>query len=203
MDGQTIRHDCEICQGSGKIRLPIYRRAVAVAFDGAPMLEESSRSYACPECGGDGVPHDRIAIVTRHHDVVAHDEGGEDYIRHMTMAAAHRLIDQLLRGGFIRFEKGPHDPLLMTYPVRATVGVVSLGHVASMERRIAHHQEAVAREVVAEAAKQINSWGAYYGDTTVHKAQAVDSLHSALAAVLTKHPVLRAATTPPVQEAKR
>ncbi len=179
--------DCEICRGEGKIRLPIYRRSVAFVLGETPTLEHSHRTYPCPECG-ESIHQDHIAVVSRHLTVAAHD-GGPDYDRHMREAAAHRLVSELLRGGFIRFERGKTDDREMTYPVRATLGVVAIHHVATLERRITQHQAAVAREVAAEAAHLINRWGSYYGDTTLHKAQAIDSLGAALTAVLARHPV--------------
>ena len=77
----------------------------------------------------------------------------------------------------------------------ATVGVVSLTRVASLERRVAERQEELAREVISEAAEQIRNWrSAYTGDEgTIQKGQAVDFVNAALPAILTRRSSMKAA----------
>lgn len=103
-------------------------------------------------------------------------------------AATQALVDKLLDEDLIQFELGPEDALNLTVAVRATIGVVSPRHVASLEERIAERQEAVAREVAEQGARNIRAWGrAYSGDEgNISKGQAVSSLWEALRAVLAR-----------------
>lgn len=187
-----MKADCVICRGSGVIRLAIYRRTRIGDFntesiaDAEPIAEESSRSYPCPECS-DRLPQERLAVV-QYHSLLDSEINDPEYVRHAKHVAAHELVAGLLKNGFIRFERGPNDARDLQFPMMATIGVVSLKTVATLEQRIAERQDELAREVVSEAAKQIRIWrSAYTGDDgTIHKGQAVDSIQAALTRVLAK-----------------
>lgn len=176
---------CEICRGSGLVRLPIYRTASVTAFDNsAQIIEESARNYPCPECA-DLVPQERLALV-QYHSLVDARCTDQEYIEAANNDAAHMLVGALLKGGFIRFEHGKKDARRLTFPVQATIGVVSTKHVATMEERIAERQDTFACEVIAEAALRINEWGSSAGTGAIYKTQAIDELSLALRRLLSK-----------------
>lgn len=176
---------CEICRGSGLVRLPIYRTAAVTAFDNsAQIIEESARNYPCPECA-DLVPQERLALV-QYHSLVDARCTDKEYIDAANEDAAHRLVGALLKGGFIRFEHGKKDARGLTFPIQATVGVVSTKHVATMEERIAERQDEFAREVINEAGRGIESWGTSAGEGAIYKSQAIDELNLALRRLLSK-----------------
>lgn len=181
------RRECEICRGEGSIRLPIYRRMSLVAdVPSISSAEETSRRYPCPECS-ETVPQDRIAVMSKHH-LVQSGVDDPDFMGHVRRHSAHELIDGLLHRKLISFERGRDDPYEMTFPIIATVGVVSPNVVATLEQRVAERQDEVAREVAAAAAAGIRIWGSHYtGDEgSIHKAQAVDAVNEALKRVLEK-----------------
>lgn len=189
-----MKRDCEICRGSGRVRLPIYRRATMTAFGAGPIAAaEISRDYPCPECS-DTVALDQLAVLQQHAFMDARiNEPG--YIDAAKRQAAHGLVAGLIERGFIRFERGPDDLAQMLFPVYATIGAVSPTHVATLEQRMAEHQEELAREVMAEAARGIRVWGsAYHGDEgSIEKEQAVDAVNDALRLVLQRRAAVRTA----------
>lgn len=186
-----IKHDCEICRGSGVIRPPIYRRAQAAVDFNVDAITESSRIYPCPECA-DTTPQERVAIV-QYHTLVDSMVGDPAYVEAAKSNAAHQLIAGLLKGNFIRFKRGPNDAREFNFPVQATIGVVSQKNVADLEARVAEHQEQLAREVMAEAERAIDHWGSYYNHQSIRKDDATRSIREALAAVLAKRASWKAA----------
>lgn len=189
----TATCDCEICQGRGTIELPIRRRLSAVPYrpDAVMAIEASSKSFPCPECAP-SAPADRLAIV-RYHAVVNMQIRDPAFLDDVKASAAHSLVEGLLRGGYVTFKRGPECADGFTYEMVASIGVVAPAHVATFEQRVAEHQEALAREVMAEAVAQIQNWGSHYGHRTISKEQAYDSVASALKAVLAKRAKVRAA----------
>lgn len=179
-----MANDCEICRGSKVVRLPIYRSvSVSPTFD-APAMEETSRDYPCPECGG-AVKQDRVAVLDAH-TMVCSEISDTNFADHARRAAAHRLVDHLLEGGFIEFERGPIRDRDMAFPMVATLGVVSKGQVATLEQRIAERQDQVARAVAQKARSQIENWGSHHGNTSISKREAHDQIDSALNHVLSE-----------------
>lgn len=180
-----VSYDCEICQGRGTIRLPVYRRVVA-AFDlsTCPAVDESSRQYPCPECS-EAVPFARIGVVGAIKEV---DERITDpaYLDHVRHAAAHCLMDEIIKGGYLKVETAPPDTRDMRRAFRVSLGVVSQKQVASLEERIAKRQIEVAHEVVAEAEYQINNWGSYYGHSDILKRDATRMVRESIQAVVAK-----------------
>lgn len=190
-----MKADCEICRGSGVVRLPIYPRVRVGAFSAERVakIEETSRSFACPECAN-SVPQERVAVIKCHSLVDSRiDDPG--YIEAAKREAAFQLSAEILKAGFIEFERGPDDTRHLAFPVRATVGIVSRTDVATLEQRVSEHQERLAQEVIAEAAKQIRVWRSAYGgdELTIQKGQAVDSLNAALTRILAARSSMRAA----------
>lgn len=174
---------CDVCCGRGQIRVPLYHQLSVAAFDPRDDLRESSREYPCPECS-DVVPVERLVIVKTErfaNSIPEQDPRYVDAVKHQMM---HMLVDDMIRQDLVKFERGPTDTVQMRFAVQMTVGVVAPRAVTTLAERIEQHQEALAREVMAEAKRQINNWGSYYGQTSLTKAQAGDSVNSALTAVL-------------------
>ncbi len=156
-----MKRDCEICRGAGLIRLPLYRHAaVNYGQDGPVSIEESSRTYPCPECANT-IPQERLAVL-QSHTLVDSRINDPRFAQHVKSGAAHMLVDELLKNGFITFARGPDDNGQMAYPMVATIGVVSPKHVANLEDRIAERQAIIATELADEAVKQISNWGSFY-----------------------------------------
>ena len=179
----TTPRDCDICGGRQVVTLAIQRRAAVVSgFNGTepPKPELLSRSYPCPNCV-DLIPVERIATVS-FHAVMDSRITDPDYERHAKASAAHSLIDGIVKNNLIQYRKG--SPQGLRIPMIATVMVAAPHHVATMEQRIAEHQEIVAREVIEEAAKHIMNWGSYYGEQQISKGEAITGMHDALRTVI-------------------
>jgi len=176
------QHDCDICSGAGKIRLPVYGRVPAVYSDSGEITAkpaETSRTFACPQCGPK-VEHERIALVYARATCAAEFVNEPGYDEHVKRDAAHRLADELLKGGFITYARSSVDELRRTFKITSKLGVVSPSAVATMETRIAERQGDVAAKVVDEAVRLIDTWGSYYGRETVTKSEAARFVREAL-----------------------
>lgn len=188
------KHDCEVCCGRGKIRVPVYGRVMAFDPLAAETMTESSREYPCPECS-EVVPVERLAVTAERRFIFSEPENDPQFMEAMKRQMAHALIDGLLEKDLVKFERGPTDTTQMRFEMRMTTAVVSPHQVATLQERVAEHQEALAREVMAEASRQISNWESHYTGTEGHiqKAQAVDSVREALRTVLSARAKWRAA----------
>jgi hypothetical protein len=179
--------ECPVCQGRKRIKLPLYQPVSASFSDDADWTaREASREYACPECSG--VPESRVNILGCVASIFCPDPVNfPDQIKAMRHHMAREMAEKLVKDGFIRIEVGPVGDDFRS-EVTATLGAVSERAVASMEQRIAEHQDVVAREVANAAAAGIRVWGSYYTDDdgSIPKSQAVDAVREALKAVLEK-----------------
>lgn len=175
---------CEICRGLQIIRLPVHRNLhVFSDFTGNELSASTptSRTFPCPECS-ETVAHDRIAIV-QHHSIVDTRYGSDPrFIEYVREEAATTLAHSILASNFIQFERGPDDILQMTFPTRATVGVVSPRHVATIEGRIIERQMEIAQEVVRATIAGITNWNSQYSgpEGSISKDQATRQVREAL-----------------------
>ncbi len=180
------KYDCEICNGRGTIRLPIYRRVSALAFSTEAIQDigESSREYPCPECS-EAVPFARVGVVG---SITAMDTRIDDpkYIDHVKNEAAHALVEEIIKGGYIKIERGPEDTQELRREFRVTLGVVSQRQVATLEERVASRQIEIAQQVASEAEAQINNWGSYYGHPDILKQDATRMVRESIKTVLAK-----------------
>lgn len=185
------KYNCEICRGSGTIRLPLYRSLARFNPEAvSATIEESSRQYPCPECS-EQVQFARVGIVGAIHEIDTRIEDPE-YIEHVKHTAAHSLIEEIIKGGYVKIESGTPDTRKLNREFRVTLGVVSQKRVATLEERIAQRQIEIAQEVAVEAQFQINNWGSYYGHADILKRDATRMVAEAIKTVLAK----RAAWTP-------
>ena len=155
-----MKVDCEICGGSGKIRLPVKPRVgMTLSPEDASL---SIREYACPECGYK-VPQEKILIVQAQGMIEAKyvKRDGQKFMDYVKQNLAHQIGAFLFKENQIRFEKleTQDDYGRERYPLRATLGVVSPRVVATFEDRVKEKQLAVANAVMEEAAKRIRGWG--------------------------------------------
>ena len=179
-----VRYDCEICCGRGTIRLPLYKRASAVAVNASVAMEESSREYPCPECS-ETVPFARIGVLGA---MQAMDTRIDDpkYIEHVKRAAAHSLIEEAIKGGYVKIESGPPDSRQLRQEFRVSLGVVSQKQIATLEERVAARQIDIAQEVAAEAVAQIDNCGSYYGHVDILKRDAARMVRDSIKTILAK-----------------
>lgn len=187
------KSDCDVCGGRGKIRVPVYPRHTVAEFNPRDDFAstQSSREYPCPECS-EIVPVEHVGAASEEVFVASYvNEPG--FMEHVKNSLGHQIVDFLLRHNYVEFERSPTDERQMRFQMRATVGVVSKKRLATIQERVEQHQEALAREVMAEAKRQIDNWGSTYGHTSLHKSQARDSVDGALAAVLKARSNWRAA----------
>jgi hypothetical protein len=180
------KYDCEICRGRGTIRLPIYRRVAAFVVDAATasVMEESAREYPCPGCS-ESIPFARVGIVGA---LKVMDTRIDDpkYIEHVKHACAHSLIEEIIKGGYVKIERAPPDTQQMRQELRVTLGVVSQKQVATLEERVASRQIEIAQEVANEAEAGINNYGSYYGHADILKRDATREVREAIKTVLAK-----------------
>lgn len=176
------KHDCDVCQGRGLVRLPIYRPLKVTAIDIAPEPVESSRQYPCPECG-DAVSIGHVGAL-REESFVASYINEPGFIEHVKEGLAHLLAGQLLKDGYIKFRRGPTDSQEMRFQMVATVGVVHPSKLDTLEQRIAERQDVVAREVANEAVRQIDNFGSYYGHADILKQTARHLIEESLQTIL-------------------
>lgn len=177
-----MKHNCDICGGAEKVRLPIRFRAMAFTADLAPTMTESSREYPCPACA-DTTRLERVQAA-REETLVASYIKDPGFVDHVRRGLAHQLASHLLERDYIKFERGPEDEQNMRFRMRATVGVVRPGQLDNLDERISERQTEVAQEVIAEAERHINNWGSYYGQQSISKDQATREVREALGTVL-------------------
>jgi hypothetical protein len=151
----------------------------------SPSSVETARAFPCPECAPK-VDHERIALVYSEVQASAQYSAEPEYQAAILRDAAHAIVDELLRGGYIKQVVGDLDNMSMSNPIRCTLGVVSPSVVATMEARIAERQGEVADRVAEEAKRLIGVWGSHYGHTTLTKDQACRSVSEALDAIKLK-----------------
>jgi hypothetical protein len=178
------KYDCDICQGHGTIRLPLYRRVMAFTAEPDVTMQESSRSYPCPECS-DKVPFAQVGVVTSTVTIETRISDPK-YLEHVKHSAAMGLMDEIIRAGYVQIEVGPDDTREFRREYRVTLGVVSPKQVATLEERVAGRQTEVAHAVVKEAEHQINNWGSFYGHADILKRDATRMVREAIQAVLAK-----------------
>lgn len=182
-----INPDCKICRGIGRVWLPVYHsvEVISAPFVMPDRVEEAYREYACPECG-EQISFERVAVVQMHSYISSEikEPGFKEYAeRSIRAQLTHKLADSK----FIALEQGDIDNIHFRFALRATIGVVSPEHVATLEDRVASRQMEVAKEVVAEAHKEISNWGSFYGHSDILKRDAGYCLDQAFKSITDKH----------------
>lgn len=178
-----MQSDCEICGGSGIIRLPV-RGKLFASVDNVPKTLPI-REYSCPECGYK-IPQDRIMVVEAQ-EIILDEEAVKfpDYLAHVKGSITHRMAEHLFKENQISFRDVPiskdeYPRYLKSRCIRGTLGVISPRMVATFEERVRERQALVANAVVAEAVEQIRNWGASYRWSEIEKHIAIRFLFEAL-----------------------
>lgn len=152
-------------------------------------MQESSKSYPCPECAPTA-PVDRIDIVD-FHARVSHREliNSPKFVQHMHRRIADDAACMMLEKGFFRFVTRKADPTAnYAGTITGTIGVISPTHVATIEQRQREHQEKIANEITTEAIAQIGNWGSHFGHSEILKRDARTLINDALRTVLARYP---------------
>lgn len=169
MEKNLPRHDCEVCQGRGTVRHAIYRRE-PIAFwksDASPVVSAAPalyRDYPCPECSI-AAPESRVAFVEYHSRANADIRIADDpnYLRALSRNAGLRLADKLMQDGLITVERGPMDRHQLSFPITASIAVVSPAHREMMEQRITKGMEGYERDF-------LEAMRGYFGTFSVNNA---------------------------------
>ena len=156
------RHDCDICGGRGKIRLPVmHKTSMRPAANAKIELAESSREYACPECS-EIADDNRVMVMGAQEEYSAHLAKEPQFMERIHGYLARPIAEMLIRDGFVRFVDMPIDETRMTKATRAYVGVVAVGAAKRIEDRINERQWEMAEKVLHEAADAVRNWGSHY-----------------------------------------
>lgn len=183
---------CVVCQGSKRIRLPLYLQLSAVGFmdaDTIPECHESSREYACPECSKEEVvPYRRVGAVKARQmmdDLRMTPEHKSHWREATVRTLSLSLVDHLLKAGYIKAEDIPADAY---HPgaVEVTLRAVAPADVASFDQRVVERQMEVAAEVAEEAKRLIDNWGSYYQHRGISKDNAHREIDAAVRNVRAK-----------------
>lgn len=175
---------CDICQGRGTIRLPVYKpRAAPAAQASMGKFADYFRDFACPECS----PTADDSRVTLIHARTTSDPSdaataGADLAKCITASLAHAIARALVRRGFINITSREIRGDRVT-EWTASLGVVGKGAADRIEKRIKKNQEALAKKVADEAFQRIANWSPDRV-TAIFKEQAAYAVSQALAVVL-------------------
>lgn len=176
---------CEICQGSKRVRLPVYHRTGVREHHSdvhAIHMRDSFRDYPCPECQA-RVPESAVTILQRR-DVVRIPMGDqEDCRRHVERNIAQAFVQAILEAGHMQFtwddrEKDLDGRLV----VWSRIGVVSRQAVATIEDRVKSYRQIFAETLVKKATRKILHWGSHYTGATgpIEKGMAARFVEDAL-----------------------
>lgn len=178
---------CPVCRGSKTIRLSLHRELSLATFrpEATESVEAAYRDYPCPECNDRPVAVENIVIARRSSKIYLpalkeHPEAE----RMWRSSAAYELIDELLRQNLIVFRDQPEDKSCLTKETIATIACISRDFVETLETKIQHHQEKVARAVVIAIEREVQNWGSFYGSVGISKQKVYDICENAMASVL-------------------
>jgi hypothetical protein len=179
-----MKTDCEICGGSGKIRLPV-RQKMQPQID-VSQASSPIREYSCPECSYK-IPQERILIAQC--EEILPDETlikDSDYLDHSKRHMIHKIGDFLFRENHIKFTKILEPSMYgrSQYRLRAIVGIISQRFIAKFEDRVKEHQWVIARQVADDAIVRIRNWMSYYNYPDITKDEAIKSILDALREVV-------------------
>jgi len=173
--------DCEICGGSGVIRLPVMQRLPPIPCGDDKMpLSLPIREYSCPECGVN-IPQEKV-LIFQAEDFVSTNIKDPGYINSIKNHLAMKVGDALYRQGLMTFKALPEDYMQMSYPLRGKVGIISPRAVATFEERVRERQMDIVAVVVNDATDSIRNWNKIYQgeDGSIPKNIAVRLLYEVL-----------------------
>lgn len=162
-------------------------------FESDPVLPDASfREFPCPACAK-WAEVDRVKVMQAHCLLPDVLKNVPEAVASARRQAAHRLVDELTKdGNFLRLTERdmPANYRSGSYPesvcYQVTIGVVSKDVVASLDERVARHQEALAKEVIEEGMAQIQNWGSQFNYQHIDKSRAYEFIRGALTTVLNR-----------------
>lgn len=166
-----MSQQCLVCRGEKKILVPLYR-PVSVSFeDTAEKIEESYRSYPCPECAPLAAV-DKVRVLNCHFQADTRYEGDQGYREHIIGHGVNLLAHEIEKAGLVRIQHTPANSRELKRGYRLSVGVVSPNIVADLDAQRQSAEDAFAELVVQIAAYQIDNWGSHYGHSDILKRDA-------------------------------
>lgn len=172
--------DCLICEGSKYVRLPVRHRASArFVAEEMMTMQESYRTYPCPECNAKTAAEEKVAILyaelTRR-SFNADDPNLRDAV---AKSLANDLARRFLMDGYIDIRKEPRGPDEVSFTAR--LGVVSPKTCTRIERRAIDKMKEFLSGVANIAAESIAVWGSHYtgNEGMISKGQAIDYMRAA------------------------
>lgn len=169
---------CDICCGSGTIRLPRHSSALAaVASDNTSPIDDYYRTYPCPECNG--ISDDRLAIIGTS-EMIKRSIKDPAYKNSIKHKIAVSMASYMLEHDLISFKERPRDDL--HDEIIARTGIASKERVASLDQRVAEKQFERMGELLAKAEYEIRSWRRDFdqGRGAIEKDMAVRAMRKAL-----------------------
>lgn len=179
-----MRNDCEICGGSGIVRLPVRQRLDVYSKLSDKDVSLSIREYSCPECGGT-IPQENVMICQVEDLINSEESKIPDFMEYCQRNMALKLGDFLHKENLITFSKKKAEKEMSwrdMYLIRAKLGVISPRTVATFEQRVNQRQMTIAKAVANEAVKQIRNWNSYYdkGNGAIAKDMAIRQIYESL-----------------------
>jgi predicted RNA-binding Zn-ribbon protein involved in translation (DUF1610 family) len=174
---------CDICDGSGKIRLPIRCDMTVLSSSKASEFVDPGelyRMFPCPECGS-FMPVENLFV--RREVVCFRGDLPARAIDAAKRGVAMKMADYIAREGLLTFEQrdmpSEHGAAMMI-EVTGRLGVLAPGRVDTIEERIAERQFEVAEEVANAAEDGIRNWGSYFGWASIDKSEACRAVREAV-----------------------
>lgn len=174
--------DCVICEGSHYVRLPVRHRPSArfVAEEMMTMtLQESYRTYPCPECNAKTAAEEKVAILYAEQTARSYNTDDPNLKDAIALSLAQTLARRFLTDGYIDIRKEPRGPDEVSFIAR--LGVVSPKTCTRIERRAIDKMKTFLGNVAGIAADSIAVWGSHYtgNDGMISKGQAIDYMRAA------------------------
>lgn len=165
---------CEVCRGSKVVRLPLHKEVEVIDFklDGVPFptIEPGYKEFPCPECAGK-VGDSKILILRSFTEVDTRiAENDKEYMRYVRQSLLSELIYSLEnRSDIVRYMKHDNRKTYLTTRFSATLGVVSVNDVQTIEQRVKEKAIEIASMMGSNVIRNIRIWGSTYGRTSIEK----------------------------------
>jgi len=166
-------NDCDICGGSGIIRLPV-RQTLSMYRDSNVTATLPIREYKCPECG-DRIPQENIDIIQAEYFIDTRIEDA-NYYQHCQQNIAQKIAYALLDSKHISFtleHATDRYSFRSEQLLKGKLGVISPRFVKTFEERVKKHQTLIAKEVLDAAIKSIRNYGSAYNAPSINKDVAI------------------------------
>ena len=164
---------CDICGGSGTIRLPIQCELSVVPdreIDLKPV--EAARQYACPECSTGG-PISNLQVIGWRTSVRG-DAPTKEFRARLPIDAVRAMAEEIVRSDLLKAEVRENSDWPHDIEYNFTLGLVSPKHVADLKARIQENGGKLADAIASTASRQIDRYGSESGLQWISKGLAKD-----------------------------